>query len=136
MASAALSVDTLSLSVPTQSAGTIPENSKPPFKSFLLLVDDTMSLSLPPLLPRRIKRKPIESLTASIVPHNEVNKLSFLSAFLKKLLSNSAINPFPFLKFEKAPEPFFLSLNRDAAAYSVRWREWTEINFLSAGRRG
>jgi hypothetical protein len=68
----------------------------------------------PPLLPRRIKRKRIESPTASTVPHNEVNKFSFLSAFLKRLLSNSAINPFPFLKFENAslwfsavrPEPF------------------------------
>jgi hypothetical protein len=59
----------------------------------------------------------------STVPHNDVNKFSFLSAFLKRLLSNSAINPFPFLKFEKTslwfsavrPEPFFLPFNRDAA---------------------
>jgi hypothetical protein len=80
-----------------QSAGTTPENAKPPFFCF---GDDTVSL--PPLLPRRIKRKPIESPTASTVPHNEVNRFSFLSAFLKRLLSNSAINPFSFLKFEKA----------------------------------
>src|SRR5262249_3301938 len=58
---------------------------------FICFGDDNVSLP-PALTARRIKRKPIESPTASTVPRNGVNKFSFLSAFLKRLLSNSAIN--------------------------------------------
>jgi len=64
--------------------------------------------------------KKLKKLTANAVPHNSVNKFSFLPARLKRLLSNSAINPFPFLKFGKASlsfsavrsEPFSQQLGR------------------------